>query len=133
MSDFDNKFMQDEELRSLLRQWSAPDAPGSLDQRVAAAYQKAMSSPTLLSNSALNPQRGSEVVTMKFCDTCHEQFADRFSFCPVDGTPLTAVAAVPATTPASDIETSYPVAEAETFQRPATVPFEASAPKTTPR
>jgi hypothetical protein len=60
MSDFDPKFMQDDELRSLLRQWSPPDAPGSLDQRVAAAYQQEMSSPTLLSNSALNPQRGSE-------------------------------------------------------------------------
>jgi TonB family protein len=128
MSDFDSKFMQDEELRNLLRQWNAPDAPGSLDQRVAAAYQKAMSSPALLSNSALNPPRGSEVVTMKFCDTCQEQFADRFSFCPVDGTPLSAVAA----TPASDIETSYPVAETETFQPPATVPFEASVPKTAP-
>ncbi|MDX6289651.1 MAG: hypothetical protein QOH42_1450, partial [Blastocatellia bacterium] len=48
MSDFDSKFMQDDELRSLLRQWSAPNAPGSLDQRVAAAYQQAMSSSALL-------------------------------------------------------------------------------------
>src|ERR1700716_2296715 len=127
MSDFDSKFMQDDELRSLLRQWSAPEAPGSLDQRVAAAYQQAISSPTLLSNSALNPQRGSEVVTMKFCDTCQEQFADRFSFCPVDGTPLAAVPATTTSAPASDIETSYPVAETATFPRPAAVPFEASA------
>ena len=29
---------------------------------------------------------------MKFCSTCQEEFADKFSFCPVDGTPLTAVA-----------------------------------------
>jgi TonB family protein len=132
MSDFDSKFMQDDELRSLLRQWSAPEAPGSLDERVAAAYQQAISSPTLLSNSALNPQRGSEVVTMKFCDTCQEQFADRFSFCPVDGTPLSAVPAAKASAPASEIETSYPVAETATFPRPATVPFEASAPTTAP-
>jgi TonB family protein len=130
MSDFDSKFMQDDELRSLLRQWSVPDAPGSLDQRVAAAYQKATSSPTLLSNSALNPQRGNEVVTMKFCDTCQEQFADRFSFCPVDGTPLSAVPATTVSAPASEIETSYPVAETATFQRPAAVPFEAATPKT---
>ncbi|MGH9880170.1 MAG: hypothetical protein ACRD6N_01945, partial [Pyrinomonadaceae bacterium] len=27
---------------------------------------------------------------MKFCSTCREEFADKFSFCPVDGTPLTA-------------------------------------------
>jgi hypothetical protein len=29
---------------------------------------------------------------MKFCSKCQEEFADKFSFCPVDGTPLTAVA-----------------------------------------
>jgi TonB family protein len=27
---------------------------------------------------------------MKFCTRCEEEFADKFSFCPVDGTPLTA-------------------------------------------
>src|SRR5882672_1965084 len=120
MSDFDSKFMQDDELRSLLRQWSAPDAPGSLDERVAAAYQQAMTSPVPLSNSALNPQRGSEVVKMKFCDTCQEQFADRFSFCPVDGTPLSAVPEPPAATvsvAAAEVEASYPTAETATFQR----------------
>src|SRR5437660_7796488 len=131
MGDFDSKFMQDDELRSLLRQWSAPEAPGSLDHRVAAAYQQAMSNPAPLSNSALNPQRGSEVVTMKFCDTCQEQFADRFSFCPVDGTPLSAVPAAPApkvNAPASEIEASYPVAETPAFQWAATAPFEAPTP-----
>jgi TonB family protein len=137
MSDFDSKFMQDDDLRSLLRQWSVPDAPGSLDQRVAAAYQQAMSSPAPLSNSAL-PQRDNEVVKMKFCDTCQEQFADRFSFCPVDGTPLSAV---PVTTvnapvvttvnaPASEIEASYPVADNPTFQPAAPAPFEAAAATT---
>ena len=25
---------------------------------------------------------------MKQCSTCREEFADKFSFCPVDGTPL---------------------------------------------
>src|SRR4030081_2090331 len=99
MSDIDSKFMQYDELRSLLRQWSVPDAPGSLDERVAAAYQQTFSSPTLLSNSALKTQRGSEVVIMKFCDTCQEQFADRFSFCPVDGTPLSAVPETTANAP----------------------------------
>ena len=34
------------------------------------------------------PQSQEEVVTMKFCSTCKEEFADKFSFCPVDGTPL---------------------------------------------
>jgi TonB family protein len=128
MSDFDSKFMQDDELRSLLRQWSAPNAPGSLDQRVAAAYQQAMSSSVLLSNSALSPQGKSEVVTMKFCDTCQEEFADRFSFCPVDGTPLSAAPVASVNTPPSEIEATYPVAETSTFQRSAAVPLEAPAP-----
>jgi len=125
MSDFDNKFMQDEELRSLLRQWSVPDAPGSLDQRVTAAYQQTMSRETPLAHSALHPQRDSEEVTMKFCNTCQEQFADRFSFCPVDGTPLVAAPATTATAPAPEIEASYPVAETATFQRATATPFEA--------
>src|ERR1700738_1119788 len=124
MSDFDAKFMQDEELRSLLRQWSVPDAPGSLDQRVAAAYQQSMISPAPVSNSALHPQGDSEVVAMKFCNTCQEEFADRFSFCPVDGSPLSAVPANTPSTPAAEIEASYPVADTTTFQR-ATAPFEA--------
>src|ERR1044072_8856263 len=53
------------------------------------------------SDSALYSQRDSEVVKMKFCNTCQEEFADRFSFCPVDGTPLTAAPAADSTTPAA--------------------------------
>src|SRR5258708_20276306 len=128
MSDFDTKFMQDDELRSLLREWSPPDAPGSLDQRVAVAYQQAMGSSALLSNSALSPQRDSEVVTMKFCDTCQEEFADRFSFCPVDGTPLSAAPAAAVNAPPSEIESTYPVAETAMFQRATAVPFEPPFP-----
>src|SRR5207237_863481 len=114
MGDFDSKFMQDDELRSLLRQWSAPDAPNSLDNRVAATYQRVMEKPAAL-NSAFHSQQDSdsEVVAMKFCSTCEEQFADRFSFCPVDGTPLSAVPAAPAAsvnTLSPEIETFYPVA-----------------------
>src|SRR5438094_1023077 len=114
MSNSDSKFMQDEELRNLLNKWSAPEAPGSLDQRVAAAYQQATSSMNEHLSSVIDPQRDNEVVKMKFCNTCQEQFADRFSFCPVDGAPLSAL---PAAEPpvikaaAADIETSYPVSE----------------------
>ncbi|MGZ8846063.1 MAG: hypothetical protein ACXW3C_06325, partial [Pyrinomonadaceae bacterium] len=124
MSNSDSKFMQDEELRGLLNSWSAPEAPGSLDQRVAASYQQ-MSSERF--SSILDPLRGNEVVKMKFCNTCQEQFADRFSFCPVDGTPLTAVPAAEATPPseavASDIETSYPMSETvEPVKTPVVIP-----------
>ena len=123
MSNTDSKFMQDEELRGLLNQWSAPEAPPSLDQRVAASYQT-MSSGRL--SSVLDPQRENEVVKMKFCDTCQEQFADRFSFCPVDGTPLSAVPAVTAATTnkvvPADIETSYPMSETAEPEKPVVVP-----------
>src|SRR4029434_1791218 len=99
-------------LRGLLNQWSAPEAPPSLDQRVASSYLT-MSSERL--SSVLDPQRENEVVKMKFCDTCQEQFADRFSFCPVDGTPLNVVPAVTAAPTnnvvRADIETSYPMSE----------------------
>jgi TonB family protein len=123
MSNTDSKFMQDEELRGLLNKWSAPDAPGSLDQRVAASYQT-MNSERL--SSVLGPQRENEVVKMKFCNTCQEQFADRFSFCPVDGTPLNAVPAVSAAptnnVAPADIETSYPMSETAEPEKPIVVP-----------
>src|SRR5919197_5690705 len=112
MSNSDLKFMQDEELRRLLDKWSAPAVPGSLDQRVAAAYQQAMGSMNEQFSSVIDPQRDSEVVKMKFCNSCQEQFADRFSFCPVDGTPLSEVPAPtvpPKAVAAADIETSYPM------------------------
>src|SRR6266851_5929198 len=127
MGDFDSKFMQDDELRSLLRQWSAPGAPNSLDNRVAATYQRVMQEPAAL-NSAFHSQRDSEVVAMKFCSTCEEQFADRFSFCPVDGTPLEAASAIPVSTPASDIETSYPVAEKTDYVGSAPKPVHVETP-----
>src|SRR6266851_236565 len=129
MGDFDSKFMQDDELRSLLRQWSAPGAPNSLDNRVAATYQRVMEKPAAL-NSAFHSQRDSEVVAMKFCSTCEEQFADRFSFCPVDGTPLRAVPAAPAapvSAPGREIETFYPVAESVTNQAAAEPEYFAAA------
>src|SRR3982751_6780341 len=134
MSNTGSKFMQDEKLRNLLNKWSAPDAPGSLDQRVAASFQM-MSSERL--SSVLDPQRENEVVKMKFCNTCQEQFADRFSFCPVDGTPLNAVpAAEPPVTKAAvaaDIGTSYPVSETVAQEvKPATpspkIPVTVAAP-----
>src|SRR6185295_13825538 len=140
MSNSDSKFMQDEELRNLLNKWSAPEAPGSLDQRVAAAYQQATVGMNEQLSSIVDPQKGSEVVKMKFCNTCQEQFADRFSFCPVDGTPLSAVPApeppVTRAIAAADIETSYPVSETGAQEiKPATpsprIPVTVAAPAAT--
>lgn len=100
MSDFDAKFMQDDDLRNLLGQWKVPETPESLDNRVVAAYQQSMSSATSF-NPGVYSQRDDEVVKMKFCNTCQEEFADKFSFCPVDGTPLTAAPAPVSTTQAA--------------------------------
>src|SRR5438128_6568561 len=135
MSNSDSRFMQDEELRVLLNKWSAPEAPGSLDQRVTASYRQSMSSMDERLSSALDPQRDSEVVKMKFCNSCQEQFADRFSFCPVDGTPLSAVSVAPTPPPTvtpADIETSYPMSDTvrAANQRAATPPPKITMPAT---
>jgi len=45
---------------------------------------------------------------MKFCSTCREEFADKFSFCPVDGTPLNSPV----------MEPSEPVVSAASFSTP---------------
>jgi len=110
MNDFDGKFMQDEGLHDLLRQWKAPETPDALDNRVAAAYQQSISVKAA-SDLAFNPERDSEVVKMKFCNTCQEEFADRFSFCPVDGTPL---GAAPAPTVTESAHQPEPIIAAET-------------------
>ena len=119
MSDFDAKFMQDEDLRDLLRQWNVPKTPDTLDNRVAAAYQQSRSGGSV-SDLAFNPTRDSEVVKMKFCNTCQEEFAERFSFCPVDGTPLTAVPAA----------VSEPAREPESIVVAETAKVNSVAPKT---
>src|SRR6266702_2202552 len=108
MSNFDARFMKDEELHNLLEEWRAPEAPQSLDNRVAAAYNSLMGDAAAQLNSGLYPRGGSEVVMMKLCNTCQEQFADRFSFCPVDGTPLSAAPATSPSVTAHEIESSYP-------------------------
>src|ERR1041385_6681877 len=89
-------FISEDELKGLLERWLAPEPSNALDQRVANSYYKEFGSASAAANSVLLPQSQNEVRAMKFCSTCREEFADKFSFCPVDGTPLTApvVAAV---------------------------------------
>jgi TonB family protein len=135
MSDFDGKFMQDEDLRDLLRQWNVPKTPDTLDNRVAAAYQQSRSGGSV-SDLAFNPKRDSEVVKMKFCNTCQEEFAERFSFCPVDGTPLTAVPAAAASEPTRQPEPIMTAQAAETPKvgnvQPETVKAKSSVRVTAP-
>jgi TonB family protein len=92
-----DSFISEDDLKSLLEQWIAPNASTELDQRVANSYYKEFGSADAAANSVLLPQSQKEVRAMKFCSTCREEFADKFSFCPVDGTPLTAPIAKPET------------------------------------
>lgn len=69
---------EDSEFHALLARWRVPEPSAQLDERVIAAYRQQIS---------LTPHE-SEVIKMKRCSTCQEEFADKFSFCPVDGTPL---------------------------------------------
>src|ERR1043165_1537514 len=81
----------DNELKSLLERWVAPGPSGVLDKRIETSFAREFSGADGLSQSVLLPHRREEVVSMKFCSVCKEEFADKFSFCPVDGTPLTTV------------------------------------------
>ena len=84
-----DSFISEDDLKGLLEQWNAPNPSKELDQRVANSYYWEFGSADAAANSVLLPQSQKEVRAMKFCSTCREEFADKFSFCPVDGTPLT--------------------------------------------
>ncbi len=88
-------FVSEDELKSLLDRWIAPEPSKILDQRVANSYYREMGNADPAANSVGFPQNQNEVVTMKFCSTCKEEFADKFSFCPVDGTPLKVLVSEP--------------------------------------
>src|SRR5215470_1045060 len=74
----EEEFISDDELSSLLERWVAPGPSRVLDKRIQTSFAREFSG-------------AEEVVLMKFCSVCKEEFADKFSFCPVDGTPLTVV------------------------------------------
>ena len=82
------KFVSEDELKSLLERWVAPQPSKTLDQRIANSYYTELGNAEQAATSAQFPLSQHEVVKMKFCSTCKEEFADKFSFCPVDGTPL---------------------------------------------
>jgi TonB family protein len=88
----EEEFISDNELKSLLERWVAPGPSRVLDKRIETSFVREFSGADGLSQSVLLPHRREEVVSMKFCSVCKEEFADKFSFCPVDGTPLKTVA-----------------------------------------
>ncbi len=84
----EDQFMSDDELRRVLERWSTPEPTEFLDQRVVNSYYMASRRPEAAADLIPLAQTKNEVVTMKFCSTCRDEYADKFSFCPVDGTPL---------------------------------------------
>lgn len=87
----EDEFLSGDELKALLDRWIAPGPSKLLDKRVETSFAREFSGAVGPQSISL-PQTREEVVTMKFCTRCEEEFADKFSFCPVDGTPLTVVA-----------------------------------------
>lgn len=104
----EDKFDSEDELKALLERWTTPGPSRVLDKRIETSFVREFSDADGLSRltesrltestltesqHVLLPLRREEVASMKFCSKCQEEFADKFSFCPVDGTPLTVVAA----------------------------------------
>ncbi len=106
-------FVSEDELGILLDSWIAPEPSKTLDQRVANSYHREMENAHAAVGSIRFPQSQNEVVTMKFCSTCKEEFADKFSFCPVDGTPLAALVPEPKAKAVDSTYFSEPVKASE--------------------
>jgi TonB family protein len=114
----EDEFVSEDDLKALLERWIAPGPSKLLDKRIETSFAREFSGAAGLPQSMSLPQTREEVVTMKFCTRCEEEFADKFSFCPVDGTPLTVVAR-------QETEPSLTVAKPEpsvTVQKPSAVP-----------
>ncbi|MGB7924090.1 MAG: hypothetical protein WCF57_12670, partial [Pyrinomonadaceae bacterium] len=100
--DFNNRTdwtVEDQELNAALHHWAAPPAPESLNRRVLAAYRREVRRAPLWRRllTAYLPilslsKRGYEEANMKQCAICFEEFTEKFSFCPVDSTPLQSLA-----------------------------------------
>ena len=110
-------FVSEDELKGLLERWIAPEPSGSLDKRVSNSYRREFGGAGFAAASVALPQSQNEVVAMKFCSTCQEEFADKFGFCPVDGTPLTAV--VPKKDVIREESVTRPAAQAPRVPAPA--------------
>jgi TonB family protein len=94
LNDESNSFnadsSEDQELRALFQRWSVPQTPASLDSRIITTYRQQI-------------VEHRQEVFMKHCPTCQEEFANKFSFCPVDGTPLNEATAATIAAPVPDL------------------------------
>lgn len=121
--------MEDQELKNLLTRWIVPDVPASLDKDLLATFRRQASrapvSDAFVYNSLpdLTLLSTEEVETMKICNTCLEEFANKFGFCPIDGTRLDDVRKEQLVSHATDVEpfVSFSGASESTF------PFVSSA------
>ncbi len=80
----------DNAFRSLLQKWQAAKASPAMDHRIMSAFRAELHGEEITNEAALAGNGSKRFVgeKMKQCTTCQEEFADKFSFCPVDGTPL---------------------------------------------
>ncbi|HEV2884952.1 MAG TPA: energy transducer TonB [Pyrinomonadaceae bacterium] len=104
-----DRFVSEDDLKDLLERWATPEPSKSLDQRVVNSYYKEFENAEVAARSIPFPQSQKEVVKMKFCSTCREEFADKFSFCPVDGTLLNAAAVEPEQPVVQTVSVTEPV------------------------
>jgi TonB family protein len=119
----EDKFDSEDELKALLERWTTPGPSRVLDKRIETSFAREFSGADSISNPVLHPLRREEVVSMKFCSKCQEEFADKFSFCPVDGTPLTAVSPNVADDPSVTVSKNEqaPAIQAAAYTEPAAV------------
>jgi TonB family protein len=110
-----DKFVSEDELKSLLESWRAPQPSKTLDQRIVTSYHMEIGSVAHAVASVQFPLSQDEVVKMKFCSTCKEEFADKFSFCPVDGTPLNVLVSEPTEKAVNPVIPAAPVSAPESF------------------
>jgi len=79
------------DLSGLLGLWPAPVIPRSLDQRIVRSLRWIRHDHIGIASPRTKPT--ALEVSMKRCNACDEEFENKFSFCPVDGTPLNELAA----------------------------------------
>jgi TonB family protein len=88
--NFINVF-EENDLNELLGLWLAPPLPRSLDQRIVRSFVWIRHDHIGIASPRTKPT--TLEVSMKRCNACDEEFENKFSFCPVDDTPLNELAA----------------------------------------
>jgi TonB family protein len=78
------------ELKTLLKRWLVPGVSATLDHRIGRSFYSHRKSPIGIASPRFPP--ATKEVSMKRCKACGEEFEDKFSFCPVDATPLNSLA-----------------------------------------